>query len=417
MLALEQVILAHTALGTQIFGESAGKPCYVRLRSIDLGDVIEDLGPSSLQDAFTSYLARPFKIECDKPLWRVGVLDDGTIIFAYHHVIADGQSGLSFHKALLKALNALPNPLPDPQTVVTLPQNVTLPLAVENLTDVSVPFWKLCHEVYQLFAPASWKAGFDSWTGNTVISQPTTRTNIRLWQLSPSDSAKLLSLCRAHGCTLTAFIHALSVEVWSRILAVHRPVVLEMFKTLSTGVAVSLRHLSGTSPHEICDQSSKFHRYLPISLAPAGFDTSTPSTFGAFPWEKASTFAVTLHTQLGTVRQEIGAMWYLFGHFCGYFRGQLGKKREATFTISNVGPFPVAKGETDAATAEWSIGSMFFGQCDATCGAAIKINIVGSPDGSIGTSFTWGEGALDDELAEAFARMSEAWTSFIVASS
>ena len=66
---------------------------------------------------------------------------------------------------------------------------------------------------------------------------------------------------------------------------------------------------------------------------------------------------------------------------------------------------------------KWGIADMYFGQCDATCGTAFKINVVGSPDGSVGTTFTWGEGAVDEQIAEAFVQMAKDWTAHIIAHS
>lgn len=398
LLALEQVVLAHPALGMQIRTTPAGKTNFVRLRSIDLSQVVEFIpGPATLQDTLTSYLTRPFRTACDEALWRVGVLPDGVIVWMYHHAIADGQSSLAFHKAFLNALNSLPEDLPQPRTIIDLPPATDFLPPVEQMTDCSVSLWKLCHALYGLFAPASWKAGLDSWTANPVLAEPTVRTNIRLWGLNPSDSATLIALCRKHGSTVTVFLYVLTAEVLSRVIATHRPKDLETYKTFSSNVAISLRRFTGVSPDAICDSSSKFHRYVPITLvSPEELSTKT---FGAFPWAKATAFRADLHKDLGTVRQEIGSMWYLFGHFREYFTNLLDRKREDTFTISNPGPFPVTKGE--ALTGDWSIGDMFFGQCDATCGAAFKVNSIGSASGAIGTTFTWGEGAIDDELAEA----------------
>ena len=53
-------------------------------------------------------------------------------------------------------------------------------------------------------------------------------------------------------------------------------------------------------------------------------------------------------------------------------------------------------------------------KCDATCGAAFKVNSIGSASGAIGTTFTWGEGAIDDELAEAVCDMAKSWTAQII---
>ena len=45
---------------------------------------------------------------------------------------------------------------------------------------------------------------------------------------------------------------------------------------------------------------------------------------------------------------------------------------------------------------------MYFAQCDAIGGAAIKMNVVGSPSGSVNVVVTWGEGAIDEAMVNAF---------------
>ncbi|KAI0819389.1 hypothetical protein BC628DRAFT_1333029, partial [Trametes gibbosa] len=85
-------------------------------------------------------------------------------------------------------------------------------------------------------------------------------------------------------------------------------------------------------------------------------------------------------------------------------RGRLGKKREGTLEISNLGRAPsmtpwVAGG---APTNRWAIRETVFVQVDGTLGPALKINVTGTPDGGLGVSLTWGKGAVDDELAEDF---------------
>lgn len=74
--------------------------------------------------------------------------------------------------------------------------------------------------------------------------------------------------------------------------------------------------------------------------------------------------------------------------------------------ISNTGVFPLPEetrsSESFATGTEWRIDNVIWGQADATLGAAIKVNVVGSPSGSIGIAFTWGDGAVNTEFAEAF---------------
>ncbi|KAJ3559615.1 hypothetical protein NM688_g235 [Phlebia brevispora] len=402
--ALQKVIMRQPSLTMQVVGESEEAPRFVRLRSIDLTKVVEDCASSFvLEEAFLNQIARPFKIECDEALWRLARFADGTVLFIFHHAIGDGQSGISFHMALLRALNDLSSP----STTVDVPPSF-LP-AVDTLMDTTVSWRKFLHEAYSLFAPESWRDGFDAWTGNPVSKKPTLHTNIRSWEISPPDTRRLLKLCRQHNCTLTAFLYVLSIEVLSHIIVSFHPQILEKYKTLSTNVAMSLRRFTGTPLDVICDQAAKFHCFTPIINDTRSSEGYRPEDF---PWNRAVEFGATLHSSLGVGRQDIGSMRYLFGHFREYFGGQLGKKRESTFTISNIGRFPTQYNE--GSTDEWRIGKMYFGQCDATAGAAIKLNVVGAPDGSLGSTFTWGESSIDHDIAQSFVETMKKWTSRII---
>ena len=97
----------------------------------------------------------------------------------------------------------------------------------------------------------------------------------------------------------------------------------------------------------------------------------------------------------------------------------LGKKREGTFTLSNIGRFPSSSlNSGDGEFLEkWKVGEMYFAQCDATVGSAIKLNVVGGGDGSITATFTRGEDSLDKEVADEFIRTVKDWTQSIIESS
>ena len=82
-----------------------------------------------------------------------------------------------------------------------------------------------------------------------------------------------------------------------------------------------------------------------------------------------------------------------------------GKKREASFAISNLGLYiSDAKSNFMPSTKdkEWTFGDMYFSQDDGTLGAALKTNVVGSPNGNVNITISWGEAALSDDDAKAF---------------
>ncbi len=74
--------------------------------------------------------------------------------------------------------------------------------------------------------------------------------------------------------------------------------------------------------------------------------------------------------------------------------------------LSNLGAFTVNVGDNgdSGAKTSWTIGGTYFAQDDRIVGSALKVTVAGSPDGSLGIAFSWGDGSVDDVLAEAFVR-------------
>lgn len=392
---LSRVIHQHASLGVQINTTSA--PYFVRLPSIELSKAVSIVADAqSLEEVVSANLATPFETDSISPLWRLVVLPDNTAIFAYHHAIGDGQSGLAFHRSFLAALNNLPEVVLESDNIVMVPQDLALEPPTEELTDTSVSFGGMLHTFYDVLAPASWKAGASAWTGNTIVTQPSLKTNVRLWEIPSAEVSAFLRICKSHKTTLTGAFHTISVIVLSRLIATTGQ--SHKYKTIHTAVPLSLRRYTGTSPDAMCDQASAYSAYPPIT-------TPTPgrSPAESFPWDAASQYINSLRKGMKASLEVIGTIKYLFslGIDKDFFVGKLGKKRDYTLEISNVGTFS-AKGRDEATQGRWNIESMYFGQCDPICGAAIKMNVVGSPSGTVNVAFTWGEGAVDNEMADAF---------------
>ena len=73
--------------------------------------------------------------------------------------------------------------------------------------------------------------------------------------------------------------------------------------------------------------------------------------------------------------------------------------------ISNLGAFTIKKGSGGGSGAQdWRIGRAFFTQDDRVAGNALKVSVAGGLDGSLGITISWGEGSVDGDFAEAFAR-------------
>lgn len=380
--ALRLVVERHAALGVCLAAEFSQQPSFSRLKTIDLSKVVEYCEMSNLEALMQVQFLRSFDTSADLPLWRLLVLSDNTVLFAWHHGIGDGLSGSVFHRTLLAALidgSKAPGSSADPDSLVAIPTTSSFSPAIETVTSLTPSWSKVFREVYDLMAPTSWTTAASAWTGNPVVQEPTLKTNIRLLDFSSSEIRQFTELCRSHQTTLTSTFQTLALSILSGLITD------EKFKTISAYIPVSLRGIAGTSPDVFCDHVSAYHIYAPIKPT--------------FAWDDASELASVLRKQPTKAREEIGMLKFLFGRYEAYFKGKLGAKRQGSLELSNLGKIPITNDPTGA---HWTIERMVFAQCDAATGSAIKLNMVGSPDGHVTIAVTWGEGAVSDSLAETF---------------
>jgi hypothetical protein len=407
--ALHRVILEHPALGVQIqAGDKGDVPKYVRLSAVDMDVVVHYAQDeqTSVEQLLRSELERPFELGTTSPLWRIAVAHGSSsrtrlIVFAYHHAIADGLSGPAFMSALLSALNEQKFSQAGYQSKVDVPTEPTIVGPLEAFTDISPSFSIMYKEAFKLLAPPSWKPGFYSWTGNPVMKIPSLGMSVRCWEISAAHTTKILHLCRENKTTFTAFLHTLVAEILSRLVLSFQGGQLSPYMTITTAVPVSLRRFTGASPFVLCDHVSSAYFHIPIQSAstkdPAGQDRS-------FPWATASEFGLQLQGSIETLPRHLGPLRLLFslGQANAYVQGMLGKKRESSVTISNLGTFPLREAQNMGSASSWTIGSVYFAQCDVVRGAAIKVNVMGSPNGTTSVAFTWGNASIDAELVEKF---------------
>lgn len=383
--ALRDVVESHPALGLCLVGESTPRPSFGRLAGVDLSKVVETLDNDDLQAAFEDQLSRPFDTTSDMPLWRVVIIKNNYLVFAWHHAIGDGLSGLAFHRALLTSFRKVRPVTLDAKTYVPIPSTTSLPPAIETLTSLKPSWKKIIQEIYDLFAPTSWTRGASAWTGNFVSADISLKTRVRFIELTPEDVKALLAQCRFHNATLTSAYNVLATSVLSTLVSDSKS------KTISSYVPISLRTAAGTSPDVFCDHVTALHTYPPIQPT--------------FSWADTSTFSSLLRSSTLKAREEIGMLKFLFGQYEAYFKDKVGKKRQGALEVSNLGRFDIRTPEVG--DEPWSIDRMAFAQCDSVVGAALKLNCVGDPVGGVTIAVTWGETCIPDSLGESFVSQFE----------
>ncbi|OJT02982.1 hypothetical protein TRAPUB_6461 [Trametes pubescens] len=411
--ALEDVIHDHAELGVRIsvgdgvLSTQRGPPTWVRLAFLDLSRTVEfvDVDSSNLSSLLEAQFTRPFDLGAKLPLWRLVVLSDGTVVFAYDHVMGDGQSGLAFHLSLLDALQKIRDPPVKHSGSVTAPPGVAMLPPVEDAMLIPVPLTRLLSEVNKAINPFHKRRRTAVWSGNPIPKAFKFGVHVRILHMSPDEAASLLRQCRAHQTTITGAVYALISYIFARLLRISdepKP----KYTSIGVFVPVSLRRYTGAPPTAICNHVSY---YQDIHELPTVSSCHSPTAYpipSDFPWAVAARFSETLRREAPHTPAMLGVMNTLVGAGERYSRGLLGKKREMTLEISNLGPVPAAAAPTShpecmASASGWSIQEAIFAQADATPGAALKINVTGTPAGGLGISLTWGRESLDEEFAEA----------------
>ncbi|KAH9913464.1 uncharacterized protein BXZ73DRAFT_92957 [Epithele typhae] len=402
--ALRTVIHANIGLAAQLPRPPA-KPVWVRMPSLNLDEVITLLdkdGASSLTEVLEAEFATPVQYTADLPYWRLFVFRDGFVAFAYDHTLGDGQSGSAFHANLLSALRAASagsdSPAQSP-LISDFPLEAHLPPAVETAAKTTPPPLWAAKKVAQTLLPKLNPRALASWTAHPAQDPPTLVTRVRIQHISPADTGTLVALSRAHGTTLTGRC--------TRSRSSRSP--------LSSPRTTPRAH---PPPYAFTIRT-----HCPLLPVPAPTDPDVSGYAHAldvhpatFPWAAAAAMSARLRAKAPGAGRHIGLLklllWdlrALFGDADADALGSVGKKRSEAFELSNLGAFPaLPTAPTNGLGKEevqWRIREVLFVQADVTLGAAVKLNVAGTPDGGLGLSVTWGEGAIEDEFGEAFARM------------
>lgn len=398
--ALASILERHRAMSTQVLAAETKQPSYVSLKTVDLSQVVyfRDTEGKELHEIAELQFREHLPFAKETPLWRLIVLPDNMVIFHYDHSMGDGQSGLAFHRLLLTALNTVNLPQDDPSPVVVIPEELRLLSQVEKLTKTSVSLQIMTKEVFEVLAPSSLRKTGTSWTGHDVPKESSNHTSIRIFNIPPNDAESLLKICRAHQSTLTSFLYTAGVVVLGALLR-DCP---KKYKFLATDIAVSFRRYTKVPPAAFCDHVSTIHFHPRITRYSDELAGDYSALAKQFPWNAAAKNAAALQNKLPKARQLVGALGLLFGQYQAYFQGFMGKKREGTFQLSNVGRFPSEPSDSQKSEKAWHIEDMFFGFDDAWLGPAMKLTVVGSQNGSVGVCFCWGPEAMEKKFALSF---------------
>ena len=428
--AVANVVLDTPSLSVGIVGQDTSAPRFVQRRSVNLEDHFEyleranadsDIQDTALIDILEAQHDRSWPGIENRPPWKLtaivrgGASEDGLLVldavFAVHHAIADGRSTALFHTKLLEELNHAPDPPARPSGhILNIPGARELVSPQEELVRFTTTCSFLVQTLWRELGPA-WLQGqrpAAPWTGKSIAREPC-RTKLKLFTVPADAVMGVLAACRANQTTLTPLLHALA-----------------------------LASFAGRLPPE---EAHAFQSSTPIDLRPVIDGSSQPGgnrrLFGVFVtgqahafdssvvaalreglsedgiWRVAADLGRSMKQRVASLpKDDIISMLGYVTDWQKFWLSKLGKPREHTWEVSNIGSMPGGHGESQesaGATGGWKIQRSTMSQGATVSGAAVSISVAGVTGAEVGIALGWQEGIIETEIVDGVAADLEAW--------
>ncbi|KAF4632365.1 hypothetical protein G7Y89_g5754 [Cudoniella acicularis] len=410
---LGKVILQHAALCCGIINEDKEDPHFVRLESIDVSKCIEyqNLKVTSTEEheqGLVEILERRHSTLWPNlhllPGWKLIIVQSPALsstgttfdaVFAVHHAFCDGLSAMVFHRSLLSALNSRASSTPSLKNhILTIPSTVVLSPPVEKCVDFKVSWFYIIQQLWNEFMPRLpfLPALPVAWTSTipSLTSLKNYKSRVKIFHIPAPFVPNILSECRKHNTTLTGLIHALT----TLSLAQDIPTA----ETFTSTTPFSLRYLTGLSPtSEMGVQVSAFETtYPPALISSLRSQHVSPSQLAETLWHFARTFKSDLSAEIASLpnNNQLGMIPYI-SSMHDFIRKKFGKKRGATYEVSNVGVF---KNENEEGM--WKIERADFTQSGSAVGPGVGLSVVSVAGGQLSVSLDWLEGDMDEAVLE-----------------
>jgi hypothetical protein len=404
--ALGAVIRQHSILSTIVIDEDTTAPYFARLPRIDLDKSVRiitrkqiynlnGVKDSELDDILEEQHNTDFKEHFgERPFWRFIILTEAgnssrfVASFVFHHAIGDGQSGLAFHRAFFSALSEIQD------VELSLSEgNENSTALIKSPEDPLIPSLKSLHKLplsVVFILKALWNSWFPGSTRSLWMAHPMTndpskrRARYRSFAISQDTTQSLLNVSRIHSTTITATIEVLLANVLFSYLP-------SEYSALRCDGAISLRRCLPTdtvNEDSIGTWLSTYTQYH--------YRSNQSNDAESFFWAETKKVKSTINAEVAKdgKNSAIGLLRYA-GDIRTYLLDKIGKQRDASFEISNVGLF-----RPHHLSPRWKIGKMVFSQSSNVVGPPITGCIVTGGDGCLSVSFSWLEGIVEEELVK-----------------
>lgn len=404
LVAIANVIRQHPPLCFGIHGETTNNPSYVPVETIDLASKIDIVSEFTEHDIISHLMAQhdlPWASQETVPPWKLIVYptfsaDQSTlhIAFMYHHALADGLSGAAFHSSLEAALNeAAPSQPSCPSTQFQVQHPLSLTPPIEELVKFHLSWGYLLGKVLEEYGPQHFFGKkHDHFAGShcEVSDAYPYHTQLRLLTVNPVMVKSLLSECKSKQVSTSVLLSLLV----ARSLAIARGSADAFIGSLP----YTLRRVSGTDYQRMVNQTSALETEYSSELLGelCNLDLDRNDTGGtAKLWSVAVKESTRLKLHLDTCRTNnlVGLLPYVSDHH-EFYKKKLGKKRELTFELSNIG---VVKSSTNT-SGSWNIERAIFTQGAAVVGPALNVNVASVHEGPMSITFSWQDKVIAEDV-------------------
>ncbi|KAK4936581.1 Alcohol acetyltransferase [Elasticomyces elasticus] len=419
--ALDAVIADHPALSAVPVDEGTSAPYFARLPQINLQEATTFVSSELVLDPYNEVSIKEldrileeqhntgFRNQASSlPFWRTIVLyepekcSNVVVCFVFHHALADGTSGLAFHRAFHSALDRASSITPtfgaycshgNTELFARPPDRSLIP-SLEDIHPLPLSITYILKSLWNDWFPTRPST---VWTGAPITADHRKRrSGFHSICFSQDTTASLLRACRSHSTTLTAVVEVLTAA------AVLTELPSEYSIVRCDGAIAMRRWL----PHDVVNENSIGNwvsRYVDEHRRTAGDVRARSKAIDLFSWDEARRVRKTIETELNKEGKNsvVGLLKYA-GDLHQRFKGKIGKDRDETFEISNIGVYK--SGVAEDKDCEWKVGRVVFSQCADVCGPAIGVSLVTGGDGCLNIGLSWLEGIVEGVWMEQMMR-------------
>lgn len=429
--AVARLILRLGGLRVGITDEDTNKACFVQVPSMNLQDLVNwktiavkssDEYDQQVLHVIKCRLEQLWPDVANRPPWQLLVVQNEhttsenvvlDVVFAVHHALSDGKSTTVFHSELLRELNSPSSPTPElvNHQLIFSTRPILAP-SQEDLVRPKISWSFFLKVIWSEFAPW-WAKPTPSpapWTGKPVTPEPH-KLHLRALTIAPSTVTRLIAACRAHGTTLTGILHILILasfahhvpkEVASSFSG-ETPISLLPWAKLPLGSDMDLSRVLTdltTGTKRVWEAAT----VADIRSRLCGADANGEEEL---IWPLAAIWRNEMKTKVATLPNDdvVGLMQYITD-FHKRWLDKLGKARDATWDLSNVGTI---RGHSLDGGGPWAIQRSLFTQPVLVAGAALGVNVAGIDGGPVNLVLSWQATVVEEVIVHGVAKDLQAW--------